>query len=98
MQQKVKISKIAHLDDAIHSAPPMHEYAAGQDNGNVSLPVEYWLEGFFEQEPEVGKSVIVNRTSRNGEQIGGIFMSSTVTEVTKNGFKTMNSVYTIEYI
>lgn len=98
MQLKVKISKIAHLEDAIHDAPPIHDYVAGEDNGNVSLPVEYYLEGIMPEEPTVGKSLTVIRTSRNGIEIGGLFTTSRVTEVTKDGFKTLNSVYKLEYI
>lgn len=98
MQQKVKISKVAHLEDAIHDAPPIYDYVAGEDNGNVSLPVEYYLEGFMHEAPTVGRPLIVLRTSRNGVEIGGLFTTSTVTEITEDGFKTLNSVYKLEYI
>jgi hypothetical protein len=95
---KVKISKIAHLDDALCDAPPMQDYLVGEHNGNVSLPVEYWLEGYIVGELTVGESLVVNRTSRNGIEVGGIFTTSEVTEITKDGFKTLNSVYKLEYI
>ena len=98
MQPKVKITKIAQVEDALHDAPPIHEYEAGKDNGNVSLPVEYYLEGIMPEEPTVGKSLTVIRTSRNGIEIGGLFTTSRVTEITKNGFKTLNSIYKVEYI
>lgn len=98
MNKKVKISKIAHLEDAIHDAPPIHDYVAGEDNGNVSLPIEYWLEGFMNEEPVVGKPLVVSRTNRNGVEIGGLFTTSTITEIIEDGFKTLNSVYRVEYI
>lgn len=98
MQLKVKISKVAHLEDALHDAPPIHDYVAGEDNGNVSLPVEYYLEGFMNEAPTVGRPLVVLRTSRNGVEIGGLFTTSTVTEITKDGFKTLNSVYKLECI
>lgn len=98
MQQKVKISKIAHLEDALHDAPPMHDYVAGEDNGDVSLPVEYYLEGFIREPLTVGKPCLVDRTSRNGIEIAGMFITSEITEITKDGFKTLNSVYKLEYI
>lgn len=94
----VKITKLAQLEDALYAASPMDTYEAGKDNGNVSLPVEYWLEGYMGEEPRVGHSLTVVRTSRNGVKIGGIFTTSTVTEITKDGFKTLNSVYKLEYI
>jgi len=96
--KKVKISKISHLKSALYDAPSLKEYEAGKDNGNVSLPVEYWLEGYLREEPTVGKSLVVDRTSRNGIEVGGIFKTSTVTEVTEDGFETLNSVYKLEYI
>jgi hypothetical protein len=76
----------------------MQDYVAGQDNGDVSLPIEYYLEGHMPEEPTVGRSLIVHRSSRNGIKIAGIFTTSEVTEVTEYGFKTLNSIYKLEYI
>jgi hypothetical protein len=97
--KKVKISKVGQVEDALYEAPSFNEYEMGKYNGDITLPIEYWLEGFLnDDEPTVGKSVVVLRTSRNGVQMGGLFSSSTVTEVTDDGFKTLNSVYKLEYI
>lgn len=98
MQLKVKISKMTHLEDALCDAPPIHDYLMGENNGNVSLPIDYWLEGYLTEDLSVGKSVVVSRTNRNGVEIGGLFTTSTVTEITNDGFKTLNSVYKLEYI
>jgi len=98
MDAKVRISKISQVENALVDTPLMETYKAGQINEGVSLPVEYYVEGFFEQEPEVGKPVVVSRTCRNGIEVSGIFTTSTVTEVNKKEFKTLNSVYKIEYI
>ena len=98
MATKVKISKVAHLENALHNTIPLSDYVAGQDNGNISLPVDYWLEGFMVEPPSVGKSLIVARTSRNGVDVGGYFTTSEVTEITEDGFKTLNSLYKLEYI
>ena len=98
INKKVKISKLIHLDDAVHDAPSMNEYVVGRSNGNVSLPVDYWIEGYLTDLPTVGRSVLVNRTNRNGVEVSGIFKTSTVTEITDDGFKTLNSVYKLEYV
>jgi hypothetical protein len=98
MNKKVKISKLSKAENALYDAPPIHDYVMGEDNGNVSLPIDYWLEGFLTEELAVGKPIVVSRTNRNGVEIGGIFTTSTVTEITKDGFKTLNSVYKLEYI
>lgn len=98
MDTKVRISKISQVENAIFNAANIASYKAGQINEGVSLPVEYYVEGFFEQEPVVGKPVVVNRINRNGIEMSGVFVTSRVTEVNKREFKTLNSVYKIEYI
>lgn len=98
MNKKVKITKLRQADNALYDTPPIHDYLMGEDNGNVSLPINYWLEGYLTEELIVGKSLTVSRTNRNGVEIGGLFVTSTVTEITSDGFKTLNSVYKLEYI
>jgi hypothetical protein len=49
-------------------------------------------------EPTVGSSVLVNRTSRNGVNCGGTFLTSKVTKITETGFETQNSVYQVDYL
>jgi len=41
---------------------------------------------------------VVDREVRCGVKMGGIFTSSVVTEVTDTGFKTLNSIYNLEYL
>jgi len=94
----VKISKLSASDNPEFPTPNFENYEAGKCNGNVSIPINYWLEGYLISEPEVGKPVVVDREVRCGVKMGGIFTSSVVTEVTDTGFKTLNSVYNLEYI
>jgi hypothetical protein len=96
--KKVKITKLGSVDNPIYPTPNFNEYTPGEDNGNVSLPVEYWLEGYFMNEPVVGSSVLVNRTSRNGVTCGGSFFTSKVTKITDTGFETQNSVYQVDIL
>jgi len=49
-------------------------------------------------EIEVGKSVFVDRTKRNGVEVRGVFTTSRVTEVGDNYFKTRNSLYLYKYL
>ena len=95
---KVKITKIAISDNPEVDTPCMKDYKAGQDNGNVSLPVEYWIEGYLMNEPKIGTSVLVNRTSRNGVDCAGIFTTSQVTKILEDGFETLNSIYKVEVL
>ena len=95
---KVKITKIATSATPEVETPCMNNYIAGEDNGPVSLPVEYWIEGYLMNEPKVGTSVLVNRTSRNGVDCAGIFTTSQVTKILPDGFETLNSIYKVEVL
>jgi len=94
----VRITKLAVSANPEFPTPSLENYEAGKCNGNVSIPVDYWAEGYLIVAPEVGKSVIMDREVRCGVKTPGIFTSSEVTEVTDTGFKTLNSVYNLEYI
>jgi hypothetical protein len=77
----------------------MEEHIDGQYQGDShSIPVEYNLEGILSFPIQVGESVIVQRTKRNGVEAYGMFSTSRVTEVGNNYFKTKNSVYSYKFI
>lgn len=94
----VKVSKVNSVDNPVYPTPPLATYEAGKFNAEVSIPNEYWLEGYLVQGPEVGKSVVVQREIRCGVKATGIFQSSAVTEITEEGFNTLNSIYILEYL
>lgn len=58
-----------------------------------SLPLDYEIEGDLIGAIAVGSPVRVNRDTRNGVKTTGVFVTSTVTEVTDTTFRTRNSVY-----
>lgn len=94
----VKICKLAPSSSPEYPTPSFDTYEVGKVNGEMSIPTDYWLEGYLIVEPTVGRSVIVDREVRCGIKTPGIFTSSEVTEVTDNGFKTLNSIYSLEYL
>lgn len=100
MQVKVKKISVAAEPDAI--TPKWEEYIPGKDNGDVSLPVEYEIEGKEIAPLSVGDSYSVLRTKRNGVNVDGYFITSPVVHININGkhgmFTTKNSVYTIEFL
>jgi len=98
MKRLVKITKIKASEHPEYATPNWKDYAVGKLNGGVSIPVDYYLEGYLIREVQVGKPVLVERISRNGEKIGGFFSTSLVTEICDNGFVTLNSVYKMDYI
>ena len=94
----IYIEKLAEVSDGL-PARSMEEHIDGQYQGDShSIPIEYNLEGVLSYDIEVGKSVVVGRTKRNGVEAYGVFSTSRVTEVGNNYFKTMNSVYSYKFL
>ncbi len=96
--KKIYIEKLAEVSGGL-PARNKEEYIDGQYQGEShSIPVEYNLEGILSFPIEVGESVIVQRTKRNGVEAYGMFSTSRVTEVGDNYFKTKNSVYSYKFL
>lgn len=96
----VRIKKIAESpDENACKAADWGSYAHGtcQAEGK-SIPIEYEVEGILLGKIEVGCSVVVARTKRNGVKIGGFFQTTAVQSLTDKGFLTKNSKYIVEEI
>ena len=91
-----KITKLKPVVDFIcPTAVTTEEYRKSDD---LSPNVDYWVIGEVLAEPTIGRSLMVKRYIRNGIEVPGLFSTSLVTEITENGFKTMNSEYKIEKV
>ena len=97
--KKIYIEKLAEVPGGL-PARSMDEHIMGKPNYDnySSIPIEYNLEGVLSYDIEVGKSVVVGRTKRNGVEAYGVFSTSRVTEVGNNYFKTKNSVYSYKFL
>ena len=96
--KSIYIEKLAEVPGGL-PARNMEEHIDGQYQGDShSIPVEYNLEGILSFPIEVGESVIVQRTKRNGVEAYGMFSTSRVTEVGDKYFKTKNSVYSYKFL
>ena len=96
--KSIYIEKLAEVPGGL-PARNMDEHIDGQYQGDShSIPVEYNLEGILSFPIQVGESVIVQRTKRNGVEAYGVFSTSRVTEVGNNYFKTKNSVYSYKFL
>lgn len=98
MKQRVKIKKIGVATEALSPTPKLENYQPGKDNGAVSLPVEYYVEGYLIKKITFGESVVVDRYARNGIPATGTFISSPVVDFDSTTFTTYNSIYSIEYL
>ena len=75
------------------------EHIMGDYQGDgLSIPVEYNIEGYLLEDIKLSSKVIISRTKRNGEDADGFFISSLVTEIGSNYFKTENSVYSYKFL
>lgn len=101
IRQMIRLRKLKETKDAEFKAPEMDEYNFGGIN-YTSTPVGYEVKGELWEDPEVGGFLTINRTERCGVECGGLFRSSRIVKVKKQGFKTListnNSVYLLESI
>ena len=96
----IRIRKIDVVEGGL-PAIDSGKYVPGTDQTlkeHKSLPVQYEIEGELLENIEVGKSVQVFRTKRNGIEVGGMFTTSPVTSVNEKEFTTANSKYQYSFL
>jgi hypothetical protein len=94
----IRIKKLAAISNPASPTPDKESFKPGQDNGPVSLPVDYEIEGNLKYPIEQGRQVLVDRTKRNGVVMPGFFATSPVTSMSDTHFTTLNSQYEYEFI
>lgn len=91
----VKLTKLSASQKPICPPGNWETYKLGKLNSGHSLPVDYEIIGILQAPPVVGQCVRVLRLDRNGVNRLGKFTSTEVVELTKEGFRTLNSVYKV---
>jgi hypothetical protein len=94
----VKITKLAETPGGLPAAAVAEHEPGSLGVEGKSLPIDYTIEGFLTEPVIVGCRVQVDRRKRNGVPIDGLFLTSPVVEVNEVGFRTMNSVYMLEFL
>jgi hypothetical protein len=95
---RVKITKRAEVAGGA-PAREMADHIPGKvQPAKFSLPVDYVIEGVLQGQVTIGESVIVQRDTRNGVKMPGIFQTSPVTSWDGKTFHTRNSVYDFEVL
>lgn len=92
----VQLTKLRACPNAACPSGNWDEYHLGAADNSTSLPVDYVLVGYLLAPPHVGQQVKVLRVSRNGLPVLGIFTSTAVQQLTRDGFVTENSVYRLQ--
>ncbi len=90
----VRLRKIGEASDPVAPAIAPADYRYGSFNFAGSLPILYPIDGWLLRPPVVGESVHVLRCARNDVVWPGVYRSSEVTDVPRDGeFVTSNSIY-----
>ena len=92
------MTKLAAVPERAALTPAWEGYKPGQDNGDVSLPVDYTAEGYLAEDIKIGQCIVLNRTKRNGVITPGILTTSALQNLEGNRAETQNSVYIVEEI
>lgn len=100
---RVKITKIAIADTAKYRSAGWDEWVAGSVNPGMSPPVEYEVVGRILYGIRLSHALVIDRESRNGVVVQGLFQTSAVQNViqeteTRVRVETYNSVYMVELI
>jgi hypothetical protein len=96
---KVRIKKLSPTENPDYPSANKESYKCGSTPvEEVSVFVDYEVEGYISERLTVGSCIYMHRTSRNGVEVGGVFQTSPITKVVDGGFHTRNSVYEIEVL
>lgn len=102
----VHIRKLKRVEGGLEPGGPA--YVLGGINNDVSLPLDYTLEGYEYDSPRMRSTYKVLRTKRNDVVAMGVFESTNITDIQevlhpithkrRIIFATANSVYQVDYI
>jgi hypothetical protein len=100
-----QITKLKSVENPLFPTPDNSAYAPGKDNGDVSVPVDYTVEGYLLNEIQEGECARMDRRKRNGVEVDGTFQTSQIqhvsTDLAQKGegmFRTQNSVYEVKIL
>lgn len=101
--KRVSLIKTGIPETSKYPSASMKDYIPGEVHQGVSLPVNYTVTGVVITEPVVGLRLLIDRDSRNGVKVSGIFSSSNITKILSHSetsiqFNTENSTYLMELI
>lgn len=96
--KKGYLVKLEKLSPTINPDVPTSDginFKAGENNGRISLPVGYTLEGILIHDVKEGHELSLHRLKRNEVSAFGITTTSLIVQISDNLLFTHNSVYRI---
>ena len=92
MQRPLVIIKRLSSDDV------WEDYVPGMLSGYLTLPQDYTIKGYLQTKILLGQPVCVKHIVEGETLLKGKFVTSPVTQIFNGGFRTINSVYSIQYL
>ena len=86
MKQYIRLTKIKASENPEYRTPEWNDYKQGIVNEFVSIPADYWVEGYLIEPIEVGGYAVVDRRIRNGEEVSGFMTTSQIHTAAKNKY------------
>ena len=98
--KRIRLQKASASNNPACPTPDADDFVPGAHNANVSLPEGYTVEGTLVYPIEVGKSIVIARTHRNGIAAAGLTKTTPVVAINQldgNNVRveTANSIYTV---
>lgn len=94
----VEVTKLRACNHPCARPGNSNSYPIGGISSTHSLPVDYRMVGYELGVAQIRKPFRLFRISRNGVHVPGVFVSSPVSAITKDGFVTLNSVYRVRQL
>jgi hypothetical protein len=91
--QLIRLEKLAAVPGAERATPSADNFIPGQNNGNVSLPVAYTVDGILNYNIEKDHQLSLTRLKRNGVESLGVTITSPITLIENDLLYTENSIY-----
>jgi hypothetical protein len=92
--------RVTKIHATVGGFPPCPKpiYAPGLWTGILSLPVDYWMEGFLMADVVKNGLIRLERRVRDGTIADGFFTSTRIYSVKDDKVRTFNSIYRIETV
>jgi len=96
--RRVRVKKIAASSEPKYKTPKFDDYETGVHGNQMSVPIEYEVEGRLVIDVEEQGFIYISRDARNGVEADGLFRSSIIQTIKGNIVETCNSRYIVEEI
>ena len=98
MKRTIRLTKLSPSADPLYPTSTKESWKYGEQNREVSPPVDYVVEGYIYTEPKVGIPLTIDRYKRNEVEVLGSMITSTIVKWDSPNLETLNSKYVLVYL